>query len=112
MSTDPAVDALVKAINHNAQWIGQTTRELRDKVESQAKETEMLRASLGASIADAIKSLDSNVSLLSRDIGALTSSIKTSSDSSALLSKRMYVLTILLAVAAIAQAVAAYLHVK
>lgn len=112
MSQDPVVQALVAAINQNTQWVGQTTRELRDKVEAQAKETAALRTAHDKNVAEVIKSVETSVNVLSNDVGSLTSAIKSSSDSSQVLSTRMFWLTIILAGAAIAQAVAAYLQIR
>ena len=111
MSEKTEVTQLIEAINHNTQWIGRTTRELRDKVEMQANETSKLTTSLNHSAVDAVKALDRNVATLSADIVNLTHSIRNGSENGAVLSRRMYWLTIILALAAVVQAMAAYFQI-
>jgi NTP pyrophosphatase (non-canonical NTP hydrolase) len=112
MNQDPAVNEIVAAINKNSQWIGQTTRELRDEVDAQTKATIDLANTLDRSSSNLVVSQEASVTKLSGEVRELTEAIKSSATSGEVLSKRMYWLTIVLAVAAIAQAIAAYLQIR
>jgi len=91
-----AAAELVKAINHNSQWTGQTTRELRDKVEGASKQIGAL-----------CQTIDSVSITNSGDLAQLTASINRYSVSSDQLSRRMVWLTTVLAIATVISAIAA-----
>jgi hypothetical protein len=88
-------DQITAAINHNSQWIGQTTRELRDKVEIAAKQIEDLSRVIGE-----VSQRQSS------DLQELTAAINRYSVSSDKLAGRMILLTAILAIATVISAVA------
>jgi hypothetical protein len=90
-----AANSLVESINHNTQWTGRTTRELRDKVEMASKQIESL-----------VSTLNSVSKTNSNDLEQLTSAINKYSVSSDKLSKRMVWLTAILAIATVLSAIA------
>jgi len=93
--------AIEKAICGNTGWIGTTTREVRDKIETATKEVNALSGQLSSS-----------ASALGQRIENLTKSIDRQSASNSKLTRWMVVLTAFLAIATTIMAVASVLQIK